>query len=70
MTTCLRGGRSEVHEFPAASAVSANLETFGDAVAGKAPYPNSKAELVGKIAALEAVFTLARQGGTVETVVG
>jgi len=70
MTTCLRGGRREVREFPAAPAVLANLEAFGDAVAGKSTYPVTDAELVGTIAALEAVFTSARQGGTVEAVAG
>jgi hypothetical protein len=70
MATCLRGGPRAVHEFPAASAVIANMETFDDAVAGKAPYPVTNAKLVGTIAALEAVFTSVRQGGTVETVAG
>ncbi len=70
MTTCLRGGKREVREFTAAPAVLTNLEAFADAVAGKAPYPVTDAELVGTIAALEAVFDSARQGGTVETVPG
>jgi len=70
MTTCLRGGRREVQKFPAAPAIIANLEAFGDAVAGKAPYPVTDAELLGTIAALEAVFTSARQGSTVETIAG
>ncbi|MSP89150.1 MAG: Gfo/Idh/MocA family oxidoreductase [Alphaproteobacteria bacterium] len=69
LTKCLRGGRPERKDYPAAPAVLTNLDAFGDAVAGRAPYPVSDAELVGTIAALEAVFTSARKGGTVETVV-
>ncbi len=70
MTTCLRGGRRETREFAAAPAVLANLEAFGDAVAGKALYPVTDAELVGTIAALEAVFKSADRGGAVEEVAG
>jgi len=70
MTTCLRGGKRETREFAAAPAVLSNLEAFSDAVAGKAPYPVTDAELVGTIAALEAVFKSAHRGGTVEEVAG
>lgn len=66
--TYLRGGRREMREFPSARAVLANLKAFGDAVAGKVPYPLTDADLVGTIAAFEAVITSVRQGGTVETV--
>jgi predicted dehydrogenase len=68
LTKCLRGGRPERREYPAAPAVLTNLDAFGDAVAGRAPYPVTDAELVGTIAALEAIFTSARNGGTVEAV--
>ena len=66
----VRGGRRETREFAAAPAVLANLEAFGDAVAGKALYPVTDAELVGTIAALEAVFKSADRGGAVEEVAG
>ncbi len=70
MTTCLRGEKRVSRDFAAAPAVLVNLEAFADAVAGKAPYPVTDAELTGTIAALEAVFASARNGGTVETVAG
>ncbi|MBM3602031.1 MAG: Gfo/Idh/MocA family oxidoreductase [Alphaproteobacteria bacterium] len=68
LTKCLRGSKAERREYPPAAAVLANLDAFGDAVAGRMPYPVTPAELVGTIAALEAIVTSARNGGTVESV--
>jgi predicted dehydrogenase len=68
MTTCLRGQARTTRAFAPAPAVLDNLEAFADAVAGAAAYPVTDAELIGTIAALEAVVASARAGGTVQTV--
>ncbi len=63
MTTSLRGmGRTTV-DYPPAPAVRLNLEAFARAAAGGAPYPMPHEEMLGTIAALEAVFRSARSGG-------
>ncbi len=64
LTTALRGQPVQVVDMPAASSVLANLEAFADAVAGRAPYPVSDAELVDTVAALEAVIRATRSDRT------
>lgn len=62
VTICHKGDQREQLEFPAISAVRANIESFADAVAGKSPYPMSHEEMIWNIAALEAVFKSATSG--------
>jgi len=62
LTKCLRGGRPQSVEYPAASAVLANLEAFADAAAGRAPYPVPQEQMIANISALEAVFRSVRSG--------
>jgi predicted dehydrogenase len=45
-----------------------SLEAFADAVEGGAPYPVPHAEMIGTVAALEAVVRSAKNGGRVEAV--
>ena len=69
MTTVLRGQPRQVQEFPATPAVRRNLDAFGTAAAGGAPYPVSHQQMVRTIAALEAVFRSAKTG-EIQTVEG
>lgn len=62
LTRCRRGGTPESRDYPAASAVRANLEAFADAAEGRAPYPVPQAEMIANIAALEAIFRSAASG--------
>jgi predicted dehydrogenase len=68
LTKCFSGGRPERTDHPPATAVRANLEAFADAIAGRAPYPVPPAEMIGTVAALEAIVKSARNGGRVEPV--
>jgi predicted dehydrogenase len=62
LTVCLRGGRPETTDYPAAPAVRDNLEAFADAAQGGAPYPIPADEMIATVAALEAIFTSASSG--------
>jgi predicted dehydrogenase len=62
LTTCFRGGRPEVRDYPPARAVLANLKAFADAVEGRAPYPVPQEQMIANISALEAVFRSAASG--------
>ncbi len=62
LTRCRRGGTPESRDYPAASAVRANLEAFADAAEGRAPYPVPQSEMIANIAALEAIFRSAASG--------
>jgi predicted dehydrogenase len=62
LTKCMRGGKPETRDYPAAFAVRANLEAFADAAEGHAPYPVPQAEMIATIAALEAIFKSAASG--------
>jgi predicted dehydrogenase len=62
LTVHTRGEKKRVEEFPPARAVLANLEAFADAAAGRAPYPVPQEQMLGNIAALEAVFKSVRSG--------
>lgn len=57
VTTALRGQPRTTRFAPPALAVRANLEAFAQAIRGVAPYPVSAAELLGTVAALEAVMS-------------
>jgi predicted dehydrogenase len=69
LTLCRRGGHPETVEYPAATAVRANLEAFAEAALGRAPYPVPQTEMIANIAALEAIFRSA-ESGRVEAVEG
>jgi len=62
LTSHIRGQRKQSREFPPAMAVLANLESFADAAAGRAPYPVPQEQMIANISALEAVFRSARSG--------
>ena len=62
LTSCARGAKPQVRDYPSARAVLANLEAFADAVEGRAPYPVPQEQMIANIAALEAVFRSAASG--------
>lgn len=53
---------SQTEVFEWSDTVTANLEAFADAIAGKAPYPYSAFELVHNIEVLEAIVRSAEEG--------
>lgn len=52
----LKGGRTEVKDFPKIDSVLAEIDAYADAVAGVAPYPITTDEMVNTIASFEAVI--------------
>jgi predicted dehydrogenase len=52
----LKGGKTEVKDFPKIDSVLAEIDAFADAVAGIAPYPITTAEMVNTIASFEAII--------------
>ena len=52
----LKGGKTEVKDFPKIDSVLAEMDAFADAVAGVAPYPISTDEMVNTIASFEGVI--------------
>jgi len=67
LTRCVSGGRPASVDYPAASAVRANLEAFAAAAQGGAPYPVPAEQMIANIAAFEAIVRSA-QSGAVEAV--
>ncbi len=61
----LRGGKTEVKDFPKIDSVLAEIDAFADAVAGVAPYPITTEEMVNTIASFEAIITSIRTGEAV-----
>lgn len=51
-----RGGKTEVRNFEKVDSLLAEFDAFADAVAGRAPYPVTPAEMVNAIAAFEGVI--------------
>jgi len=51
-----RGGKVDRREFPKVDSILAEFDAFADAVAGRAPYPITPAEMVNTIAAFEAII--------------
>ena len=68
LTVTRTGGARSVQEFPPASSVRANLEAWAAACAGGPAYPMPAEQMLGTIAALEAIFRSAASGA-VEKVV-
>lgn len=62
MTSSIRGREKTTRRFDPAPAVGVNLEAFAVAAQGGAPYPMPQHEMLGTIAALEAVFRSAKSG--------
>jgi len=56
VVTRLKGGKTEVKDFPKIDSVLAEMDAFADAVAGVAPYPITTDEMVNTIASFEAVI--------------
>jgi len=54
-----------VEDFDWTDTVVENLETFADAVAGVAPYPNTHEQLIENIVVLEAITQSAETGETI-----
>ena len=67
LTVSRRGAGRSVREYPPAAAVRANLEAWAGAAAGGPAYPMTADEMLGTVAALEAVVRSAASGA-VETV--
>ena len=65
VVTRLKGGRTEVKDFPKIDSVLAEMDAFADAVAGVAPYPITTNEMVDTIASFEAVISSIKTGNTV-----
>ncbi len=61
----LKGGKTEVRDFPKIDSVLTEMDAFADAVAGKAPYPITTEEMVNTIASFEAVIQSIAAGSTV-----
>src|SRR5215467_6779124 len=54
--------------FPPLDSVRANLEAFADAVAGRAPYPIPTSQILGTVAAFEAIAEAVKSGGRIREV--
>ncbi|MEY4600000.1 MAG: hypothetical protein RLZZ445_2797 [Pseudomonadota bacterium] len=61
----LKGGKTEVKDFPKIDSIRAEIDAFADAVAGVAPYPITTEEMVNTIASFEAVINSIKTGATV-----
>jgi len=60
----LKGGKTEVKDFPKIDSVLAEMDAFADAVAGIAPYPITTGEMVDTIASFDAVIRSIASGKT------
>lgn len=61
----LKGGKTEVKDFPKIDSILAEIDAFADAVAGVAPYPITTAEMIDTVASFDAIITSIRTGETV-----
>lgn len=62
----LKGGKTEVKDFPKIDSVLAEIEAFADAVAGVAPYPITTDEMVNTIASFEAIINSIRTDSRIQ----
>jgi predicted dehydrogenase len=62
------GAEPQRLSFSPVDSIRANLEAFADAVAGRAPYPISTSEMLGTVAAFEAIAEAAKSDGRVREV--
>lgn len=65
IVSCGPDGEQSVQTYPARNAVKANLHEWADAVAGKAPYRFTNAEIIENVAVLEAISKSIETGGWV-----
>ncbi len=65
VVTRLKGGKTEIRDFPKIDSVLAEIDAFADAVAGRAPYPITTTEMINTIASFEAVIQSITTGHTV-----
>ena len=65
LVTRTSGGRQARREFPKVDSILAEMDAFADAVAGRAPYPITPAEMVNTIAAFEAIIRSMETGRSV-----
>ena len=61
-TTCFTGEEPTTTEYPVATPVLTNLETFADAIAGRASYPNTPDQILMNVSLLEAIVKSAASG--------
>jgi predicted dehydrogenase len=61
----LKGGKTEVKDFPKIDSIRAEIDAFADAVAGVAPYPITTDEMVNTIASFDAIIQSIKTGNTV-----
>jgi len=61
----LKGGKSEVKDFPKIDSVLAEIDAFADAVSGVTPYPITTTEMIDTIGSFEAIITSIRSGEAV-----
>ena len=61
----LKGGKTEVKDFPKIDSIRAEIDAFADAVAGVAPYPITTGEMVNTIASFDAIIQSIKSGNTV-----
>ena len=64
-TTCFSGETPQTKEYPVATPVLTNLETFADAIAGTADYPNTPDQMVMNVSLLEAIVKASASDGIV-----
>ena len=62
----LKGGKTEVKDFPKIDSIRAEIDAFADAVAGVAPYPITTTEMVNTIASFEAIINSIRDDNPVK----
>ena len=61
----LKGGKTEVKDFPKIDSILAEIDAFADAVAGVAPYPITTEEMVNTITSFESIINSIKTGATV-----
>lgn len=61
----LKGGKTEVKDFPKIDSILAEIDAFADAVAGVAPYPITTTEMVNTIASFDAIIQSIKTGNSV-----
>ena len=64
-TTCFTGEKPKTIEYPVATPVLTNLETFADSIAGTAAYPNTPDQMVMNVSLLEAIVKASQSGAVV-----
>ena len=62
------GAEPQRRSFPLVNSVRANLEAFGEAVAGRAPYPISTRDMLDTVAAFEAIAEAVKSEGRVREI--